>query len=148
VNNHEEARRFYVDRLGLVVFEDNQRGDYRWLLAQPPDTDVAINLELPQTAQQRALVGQQGEGQLLFALATDDCRRDYGAMKALVAIQGGRPQCDVGWPLRMNVVCTNDLMFRFLNGDELAELVRFRNLALVNRLSMRFELCSVRLLNP
>ena len=39
VKNHEEARRFYVDRLGFVVSEDNQLGDYRWLLVRPPDGD-------------------------------------------------------------------------------------------------------------
>src|SRR5437763_3708917 len=83
VNNHEEARRFYVARLGFVVSEDKQLGDYRWLLVRPPDThDVAINVELAQTEEQRALVGQQGGGQPLFALATDDCRRDYTTLKA------------------------------------------------------------------
>jgi len=93
VNNHEEARRFYVDRLGFVVSEDNQLGEYRWLLVRPPDShDVAINLELAQTEQQRALVGQQGGGQPLFALATDDCRRDYAAMKARGVVFDGEPK--------------------------------------------------------
>src|SRR5687767_11916912 len=57
----------------------------------------------------------------------------------LVAIQGGDPQGDVGWPLRVDVVCGDDLMFRLLNGDELAELVRLRNLAFPNCLGVRFE---------
>ena len=93
VNNHEEARRFYVDRLGFVVSEDNQLGDYRWLLVRPPDThDVAINLELPQTDEQRALVGRQGGGQPLFGLATDDCRRDYEALKTRGVVFDGEPK--------------------------------------------------------
>jgi len=93
VNNHEEARRFYVDRLGFVVSEDKQLGDYRWLLVRPPDThDVAINLELAQTEQQRALVGQQGGGQPLFGLATDDCRRDYEALKTRGVVFDGEPK--------------------------------------------------------
>ena len=93
VDNHEEARSFYVDRLGFVVSEDKQLGDYRWLLVRPPDThDVAINLERAQTEQQRALVGQQGGGQPLFALATDDCRRDYAAMKARGVVFDGEPK--------------------------------------------------------
>ena len=93
VNNHEEARRFYVDRLGFVVSEDNQLGDYRWLLVRPPDThDVAINLELPQTDEQRALVGRQGGGQPLFGLATDDCRPDYEALKTRGVVFDGEPK--------------------------------------------------------
>src|SRR5437660_12029188 len=59
VTDQEEARRFYVDQLGFVVAEDNRLGDYRWLLVRAPDThEVAINLELAQTEQQRKLVGQ------------------------------------------------------------------------------------------
>jgi len=93
VNDQEAARRFYVDQLGFVVFEDNRLGDYRWLLVRPPDTlDVAINLELAQTAEQRALVGQQGGGQPLFGLTTDDCRRDYLAMKSRAVVFDGEPK--------------------------------------------------------
>ena len=93
VKNHEDARRFYVDQLGFIVSEDNQLGDYRWLLVRPPDTpDVAINLELAQTEQQRALVGQQGGGQPLFGLATDDCRRDYEALKTRGVVFDGEPK--------------------------------------------------------
>ena len=92
VNDQEEARRFYVDKLGFVVSEDNRLGDYRWLLVRPPDTlDISINLDLAKTEQQRALVGQQGGGQPLFALATDDCRRDFTAMKARGVVFEGEP---------------------------------------------------------
>jgi catechol 2,3-dioxygenase-like lactoylglutathione lyase family enzyme len=92
VNDQEEALRFYVDKLGFVVSEDNRLGDYRWLLVRPPGTlDVSINLDLPKNEQQRALVGQQGAGQPLFALATDDCRRDFAAMKARGVVFDGEP---------------------------------------------------------
>jgi len=92
VNDQEEARRFYVDELGFIVSEDNRVGDYRWLLVRPPDTlDVSINLDLPKSEQQRALVGKQGAGQPLFGLVTDDCRRDYAAMKARGVVFDGEP---------------------------------------------------------
>lgn len=95
VKDQDEARRFYVDQLGFVVAEDNQLGDYRWLLVRPPDTqEVAINLELAQTERQRALVGEQGGGQPIFGLATDDCRRDYRAMKARGVVFDGRAEAD------------------------------------------------------
>jgi len=93
VSDQEEARRFYVERLGFVVAEDNRLGDYRWLLVSPPDTkDVAINLELAQTVEQQALVGRQGGGQPIFGLATDDCRRDYDAMRARGVTFEGEPK--------------------------------------------------------
>ena len=42
--------------------------------------------------QQRALVGQQGGGLAIFGLATDDCRRDYRAMKARGVVFEGEPK--------------------------------------------------------
>ena len=93
VNDQDQALGFYVDRLGFVVSEDNRMGDYRWLLVRAPETpDVAINLELAQTPDQRALVGKQGGGKPLFALATDNCSRDFQAMKARGVTFDGEPQ--------------------------------------------------------
>lgn len=56
-----------------------------------------------------------------------------------VAIQGRGPQRHIGWPFQVDLVRADDLVFRFLNGDELAELVRLRDLPLATRLGMRFE---------
>ncbi len=61
------------------------------------------------------------------------------AEDGLMAIQRRRPQGDVGRSRGVHVVPRDDLMFRFLNGDQLAELVRLRNLTLANRLGVRFE---------
>ena len=93
VKNQEEARKFYVEQLGFVVAEDNRLGDYRWLLVRPPDSaDVAISLELANTPEQVALVGRQGGGQALFGLATDNCKRDYNAMKKRGVLLDGEPK--------------------------------------------------------
>lgn len=93
VNDQDQALRFYVDRLGFVVAEDNRMGDYRWLLVcAPQNRDVAINLELARTPDQRALVGKQGGGKPVFALATDDCDRDYQALKARGVTFDGEPR--------------------------------------------------------
>lgn len=92
VHDQDEARRFYTEKLGFVVAEDKRLGDYRWLLVRPPDTaDVALNLELARTDEQRALVGRQGAGQPVFGLSTDDCRRDYAAMRARGVTFDGEP---------------------------------------------------------
>ena len=92
VKDQAEARRFYIDKLDFVVAEDRRLGDYRSLLVRPPGTgDVAINLQAAQTDRQRALVGEQGGGQPVFGLATDDCRRDYAVMKAHGVVFEGEP---------------------------------------------------------
>ena len=36
VKDQDEALRFYVDKLGFKVAEDNRLGDYRWLLITAP----------------------------------------------------------------------------------------------------------------
>jgi hypothetical protein len=61
-------------------------GDFRWLLVNAPGTpDVAINLKLAETPEQRTLVGRQGASAPLLALSTTDCRSDFETMKARVS---------------------------------------------------------------
>ena len=92
VTDQDDARRFYTEKLGFVVAEDKRLGDYRWLLVRPSDTnDVALNLEAARTEEQRALVGRQGGSEPVFGLSTDDCRRDYAAMKARGVVFDGEP---------------------------------------------------------
>jgi hypothetical protein len=47
----------------------------------------------------------------------------------LMPIQCRRPQSDIGRSRRMHLVGRDDLMFRFLNGDQFPELVGFGDLA-------------------
>jgi catechol 2,3-dioxygenase-like lactoylglutathione lyase family enzyme len=93
VNDQDQALRFFVDQAGFSLLEDNRLGDYRWLLVAAPGTpEVGINLALAGTAEQRALVGKQGGGQPLFGFTTDDCQRDFLAMKARGVRFEGEPQ--------------------------------------------------------
>lgn|SRR5262245_10784110 len=93
VNDQDQALRFFVDQVGFNLAEDNRMGDYRWLLVCAPGTsDVSISLSLAKGAEQRALVGKQAGGAPLLALTTDDCRRDYLAMKARGVTFEGEPQ--------------------------------------------------------
>src|SRR4029450_8143116 len=57
----------------------------------------------------------------------------------LMPLQGRYPQRDVGRTPRMNVERGHDLMFRFLNGHQVSELVRFSDLAFANRHRVPFE---------
>ncbi len=93
VTDQEAARSFYVEKLGFEVAEDNRLGDYRWLLVKAPDNDeVAINLEVARTDEEKALVGRQAAAQPFFSISTDDCLRDYDEMKAHGVRFEGEPQ--------------------------------------------------------
>jgi catechol 2,3-dioxygenase-like lactoylglutathione lyase family enzyme len=93
VTDQEEARRFYADKLGFTVVEDQWLGDFRWLLLRAPDDrECAINLKLATTPEQQALVGRQGAGQPVFALLTDCCRRDYADLGERGVRFEGEPQ--------------------------------------------------------
>ena len=78
VDDLDAAIEFYVTRLGMTVIEDNRLGDYRWVLVgYPEQPSFNVNLDLPTTDEERALVGRQAGSLPLFSIATDDCMKDY-----------------------------------------------------------------------
>ena len=90
VRDQEEARAFYVDKLGFRVHTDVRNGDYRWLTVQHPDQPLfQLGLSMPgaplhdeATAQAlRAMVAKGAMPPLV--LAVDDCRAAYERMKKL-----------------------------------------------------------------
>ena len=81
--NQEEALRFYRDKLGFVVAEDANMGEYRWLLVSLPDNSgFCINLELATTDEQKALVGRQAADLPLLSIETDNCLALYEELLA------------------------------------------------------------------
>jgi catechol 2,3-dioxygenase-like lactoylglutathione lyase family enzyme len=117
VNDQDRALRFYVDRLGFIMSEDKRLGDYRWLLVSAPQSQdgVAINLELARTPDQQALVGKQGGGKPVFALATDNCDRDFRALQARgVAFDGEPRTMPYGTGVTLNDLYGNKI---YLNED-------------------------------
>jgi catechol 2,3-dioxygenase-like lactoylglutathione lyase family enzyme len=93
VNDQDEALQFYTERLGFEVTEDSKMGDYRWLLVRLPDNrEFCINLDVARTDEQKALVGRQAADMPLFSIATDDCMRDYLALKERGVEFEGEPE--------------------------------------------------------
>jgi quinol monooxygenase YgiN/catechol 2,3-dioxygenase-like lactoylglutathione lyase family enzyme len=93
VNNLEEALEFYTKKLGFEVAEDNNMGDYRWLLVRLPDNkEFCINLDVAQTDEQKALVGCQADDLPLFSIETDNCMREYKALKQRGVEFEGEPE--------------------------------------------------------
>src|SRR5215475_7394924 len=82
VHDQDAALGFYRNKLGFEVAEDNTLGDYRWLLVRLPDNkEFCLNLDLAKTREQKSLVGHQAADLPLFSIETDNCMRDYIAMK-------------------------------------------------------------------
>jgi catechol 2,3-dioxygenase-like lactoylglutathione lyase family enzyme len=89
VRDQEEARAFYVGKLGFKVHTDVKNGDYRWLTVQHPDQPTfQLGLFLPgppvldaATAQTvREIVAKGAMPPLV--LVVDDCRAAYDQMRA------------------------------------------------------------------
>jgi catechol 2,3-dioxygenase-like lactoylglutathione lyase family enzyme len=87
VRDQEEARTFYVEKLGFRVHTDVRNGDYRWLTVQHPDQpSFQLGLFLPgppmhdaATAQAlQALVAKGAMPPLVLTVA--DCRAAYDRM--------------------------------------------------------------------
>ncbi|RQP26474.1 VOC family protein [Piscinibacter terrae] len=87
VRDQEEARAFYVDKLGFRVHTDVRNGDYRWLTVQHPDQpSFQLGLFLPgppmhdaATAQAlQALVAKGAMPPMVLTVA--DCRAAYDRM--------------------------------------------------------------------
>jgi catechol 2,3-dioxygenase-like lactoylglutathione lyase family enzyme len=89
VNDQDEARDFYVDKLGFELREDTTMAGFRWLTLSPPDQpELEISVVVPGgpaldpgTAQQvRELMAKGVIGGLIFQ--TDDCRATYEELRA------------------------------------------------------------------
>ena len=89
VRDQEEAREFYVEKLGFPVHTDARNGHYRWLTVQHPDQpSFQLGLFSPQapmldaaTVQTMREVVAKGAMPPLV-LAVEDCRAAYELMRA------------------------------------------------------------------
>ena len=79
VRDYDEAKQFYCDKLGFVVTEDTLLPTgKRWVrLRAPGGNGSEILLSRAVDDQQRAAVGKQTGGRVLFFFHTDDFDGDY-----------------------------------------------------------------------
>jgi hypothetical protein len=69
----------------------------------PDNREFCVNLDAAKNEEQRALIGRQAADLPLFSINTDDCRREYEAMRARGVAFEGEPEthpCGTGVPLR------------------------------------------------
>lgn len=89
VTDQDEAKAFYVDKLGFVEHTDITMGDgYRWVsVAHPDHPELELTLMKPgpplddeDAAAFRRMLGKGSLGAV--GLATDDCRKTYDELTA------------------------------------------------------------------
>lgn len=81
VKNQDDAKTFYVDKLGFKVHTDDSKTipGYRWLSVQPPDQqDVQIVLGIARKPEEITAVGKQGT----WVLGSDNIQEDYRQLKS------------------------------------------------------------------
>jgi catechol 2,3-dioxygenase-like lactoylglutathione lyase family enzyme len=84
VRDFDEAVRFYVEKLGFKKRQDTKFwGDMRWVTVSPRDQpDLELTFVLADTEEKLKALGKQAGDHVFMTLDTDDCKRDYEAMKA------------------------------------------------------------------
>ena len=84
VRDYDEAKSYYVDKLGFEVIEDSALGEgKRWVLVAPPGSrETRLLLARAASPAQSGRVGDQTGGRVFLLLHTDDFWRDYRAFQA------------------------------------------------------------------
>ena len=75
VADYDEAKAWFVDRLGFRVKEDSDRGaGKRWVVLSTGGADLLLAKAISE--EQQSHVGKQAGGRVAFFLETDDFERD------------------------------------------------------------------------
>jgi catechol 2,3-dioxygenase-like lactoylglutathione lyase family enzyme len=83
VREYEEAIQFYCGKLGFSLVEDTGLENKRWVrIAAPGKRGSEILLSRAEDENQRACVGNQTGGRVLFFLHTDDFDTDYERLQS------------------------------------------------------------------
>lgn len=83
VHDYDEAKHFYCDKLGFKCVEDTQLGHKRWVRLQTPNGEGSeILLSLAVDDKQRAAIGNQTGGSVLFFFHTDNFDADFALFKS------------------------------------------------------------------
>lgn len=84
VEDLDEALSFYIEKLGFVKRQDAKfGGNMRWVTVSAKEQpDLELTFVLADTEDKKKALGKQSGDQVFMTLETDDCNRDYQAMKA------------------------------------------------------------------
>ena len=84
VRDYDEAKEWFVEKLGFTVIEDTALSDgKRWLVVRPRgEGGASILLARAATPDQVVRIGDQSGGRVMLFLETDDFDRDYASMQS------------------------------------------------------------------
>jgi len=84
IRDYDEAIAFFTGPLGFELLEDTPLGGgKRWVVVRPRGSrGASVLLARSSGSEQEARIGNQTGGRVFLFLYTDDCRRDYRAMKS------------------------------------------------------------------
>lgn len=83
VRDYDEAKVWYMDRLGFTLVEDTELGGgRRWLVLSPGAGGADMLLAEARNEAELAAVGNQTGGRVFMFLHSDDFARDHAAMRA------------------------------------------------------------------
>jgi catechol 2,3-dioxygenase-like lactoylglutathione lyase family enzyme len=93
VKDLDEAAKFYVEKIGFEKRQDTTFwGDMRWVTVSPKDQpELELTFVLADSEEKQKALGKQAGDHVFMTLETDDCKRDFKAMKARGVKFHGKP---------------------------------------------------------
>lgn len=83
VRDYDEARDWYIDKLGFTLIDDRDMGGgKRWVVVAPRGNGARLLLARAVKPEEIAQVGNQAGGRVFLFLVTDDFATDHAAMRA------------------------------------------------------------------
>jgi catechol 2,3-dioxygenase-like lactoylglutathione lyase family enzyme len=93
VKDQDEALKFYTEKLGFQKRQDLPLGNMRWVTVSPKgQTDIELTFVVADTEEKRKAVGKQAGDHVFLTLQTDDCRKEYKALKGKGVKFYGKPE--------------------------------------------------------
>jgi predicted enzyme related to lactoylglutathione lyase len=118
VKDVDEALNFYVEKIGFQKRQDLMLGLMRWVTVSPKgQPDLELTFVLSDSEEKRRSVGKQAGDHVFLTLETDDCRKEYKALKNKGEKFYGKPEVQP-WGI--------DVVFEDIYGNLLDLVQRFK----------------------
>ena len=93
VKDQDEALKFYTEKLGFQKRQDVMLGPMRWVTVSPKgQSDLELTFVVADSEDKRTAVGKQAGDHVFFTVETDDCRKEYKALKVKGVKFYGKPE--------------------------------------------------------
>jgi predicted enzyme related to lactoylglutathione lyase len=118
IKDVDEALNFYVEKIGFQKRQDLMLGLMRWVTVSPKgQPDLELTFVLADSEEKRRSVGKQAGDHVFLTLETDDCRKEYKALKNKGVKFYGKPEVQP-WGI--------DVVFEDIYGNLLDLVQRFK----------------------